>query len=252
MADSPRRIGVLVAASDQVVEADLHAFLPKRVSFHTARLFQSLRSTTASLDSLTELANSAEPSAASVARAEPELILFACTAASMAKGRGWEREIAQRITAIAAIPAVTTAEAIVNALRTLALDRVFLLSPHTGDIAALIQAYIEAHGVAVTGSAELPCKTLRDVPAMSPAEIRAAILAHRGAIQRSGALLVCGSSVRVLGTIEDLERELGVPVVSSNQALLWQSLRRLRIDGSRIPLGRLLQAQALVRAPRVA
>lgn len=252
MADDLRRIGLLVAASDRVVEADFHAFLPKRVSFHAARLFQSLRSTTASLESLAELANSAEPSAASVARAEPELILFACTAASMLKGRGWESELARRIATITGIPAITTAEAIVNALGALSLERLFLLSPYAGDVAGLIVAYLEAGGIAVAGSAALFSEKLGDVPATSPAQIRASVLANRAAIQKSNGLLIAGASVRALGMVEDLERELGVPVVSSNQAILWQALRHLKIDGSRIPLGRLLQAPAQARAPRVA
>ena len=252
MADNPRRIGLLVAASDRVVEADFHAFLPKRISFHSARLYQSLRSTTASLDALAELANSAEPSAASVARAEPELIVFACTAASMLKGRGWETEIARRISTITGIPAITTAEAIVTAINALALRRLFLLSPYGNEILRLTAAFIEAHGVAVAGSAAFSCEKIGDVPAITPAQIRTSVLANRTAIQKSSGLLIGGASVRVLGMIEDLERELGVPVVSSNQATLWLALRRLKVDGSRIPLGRLLQAPSGARASRVA
>ena len=53
---------------------------------------------------------------------------------------------------------------------------------------------------------------------------------------------MCGTRL-VLPIIEALEAEIGRPVISSNQALLWSALRRAGIP-DRLPLGRLSDRQA--------
>ncbi|MEM2552944.1 MAG: hypothetical protein QXE02_05435, partial [Sulfolobales archaeon] len=62
-------------------------------------------------------------------------------------------------------------------------------------------------------------------------------------LYREGAegLFISCTNLRTFEVIEPLEKDLGIPVVTSNQASLWASLRGLgireRIDG----LGRLLR-----------
>jgi maleate isomerase len=49
--------------------------------------------------------------------------------------------------------------------------------------------------------------------------------------------------VRSLEVIEDLERDLGKPVVTSNQAAVWHSLRQLGIKDEIAGYGALMRQQ---------
>jgi maleate cis-trans isomerase len=56
--------------------------------------------------------------------------------------------------------------------------------------------------------------------------------------EADGYFLSC-TNTRMIEAIDDLERELGKPVVNSNQAVLWASLSRLGVRPSGEKLGRL-------------
>ena len=56
------------------------------------------------------------------------------------------------------------------------------------------------------------------------------------------AVLLSGTGLPTIGVIEVLERDLGKPVVSSNQASLWRALRLAGVRESISGFGRLLSA----------
>ena len=53
------------------------------------------------------------------------------------------------------------------------------------------------------------------------------------------AVVLSCTDMRSVGTIDRLEAELGKPVVSSNQAMLFAALRDADIDGAGVACGRL-------------
>ena len=55
-----------------------------------------------------------------------------------------------------------------------------------------------------------------------------------------GILISCGN-LRTFEAIEPLEKDFGLPVVTSNQAGLWQALRMAGIEDKLPNLGRLLR-----------
>jgi maleate isomerase len=48
------------------------------------------------------------------------------------------------------------------------------------------------------------------------------------------------TNLRTFGVLQNLEEEIGIPVVSSNSATLWDMVRRVGLDGLKPGLGRLL------------
>ncbi len=50
------------------------------------------------------------------------------------------------------------------------------------------------------------------------------------------------AAIRALGAIDELERRLDRPVITSNQAVIWDQMQALGIDGSRACPGRLMSA----------
>jgi maleate cis-trans isomerase len=55
------------------------------------------------------------------------------------------------------------------------------------------------------------------------------------------AVLISGTGLPTVGVLERLERELGKPVISSNQACLWRALRLAGVSDPAPGFGRLLR-----------
>jgi len=54
------------------------------------------------------------------------------------------------------------------------------------------------------------------------------------------AIFISCTNLRTFEIIEKLERDLGVPVITSNQATLWMALRQIDVR-DQLPLGKLLR-----------
>ena len=239
-----RRIGLLVPAADPRTEADFRAHLPAGLSFHATRLHESESSVVSDLANLDELVASAPDAARLVALVSPELIVFCCTSASLYKGRGWDGEVARIITQATGIPATTTATAVLAAFGALGLDRAFMLTPYPEATNRLEAAFLAANGIEVTAFTSLDCGHAKDLGRITPDEILGGVRANRAAIEDAGALFVSCTALPAFDLIEGLEAELGVPLVFSNQATLWHTLRLLGVDGEGIPGGRLFREGA--------
>jgi maleate isomerase len=55
------------------------------------------------------------------------------------------------------------------------------------------------------------------------------------------AILICGTGFRSVSIIEDLEEKRGLPVVTANQASLWNCLRLSGVNDKILGYGRLLR-----------
>src|SRR5262249_57184563 len=88
-------------------------------------------------------------------------------------------------------------------------------------ISALGRAYWEAAGLEVVGYARLAgVENIYD-----ESEERAYRLARQADVPDADAVLLSGTGLPTVGVLELLERDLGKPVISSNQASLWRALR---------------------------
>ena len=237
------RIGVLVPPGNPTVEPELYRMAPSGVSVHFARLDSSSSAsapgahggmedrTQAYVDSLPAVA----PALGAV---NPAIVALAFTAASYSNGFAREAALADRIASLTVSPALTAAQAILAALEHLGVKRLALGTPYPESISAMARAYWEAAGLTVVGYARLIGVT----NIYDESEERAYRLARQADVPDADALLLSGTGLPTIGVLELLERDLGKPVVSSNQALLW---RALRMAGVREPVpgfGRLLTA----------
>jgi maleate isomerase len=126
-----------------------------------------------------------------------------------------------------------------DALATLGVSRFALGTPYPAAVHALAPPFFSAAGYSLSGEATLDILAMRDVPEVRPDRLRA--FAH--ALPRDGAeaLVLLATDLPTFAALEAMELELGIPVLSSNQVLLWRALR-LAGNRTRLPgLGRLLR-----------
>lgn len=251
MPERKHKIGLLVPASDGVSEPDFQQYLPAGVVFHTARLYQDA-SLTRDFDNLQVMVDRAPEAAASVALADPDVVVYSCTSASFFNGYGSDRAIAKAIEEKTGIPAIVTSTAAVEALTALGARRLHLVMPYPELIMQRGIRFLEDAGFVVAGWTRFDCPKSSELVRVGPEAVVARVLENRAEIAKSDAVFISGTGFRGMEAVEALEGELGVPVVTANSATLWATLRSLRVDGSGVPAGRLFRLDVSQQKSHVA
>lgn len=225
-----RRVGHLFP-SGGVSDYELIQMAPAEVQFLTTRM--PFRKTGLADDRA--LLHDVETPAQLLADAKVELIAFNCTAASLLAGDG---VLEARITAVTGIPAVTTIAAVKSALAELQAQRIALFTPYPEEVVAAELIYLQAQGFSVVAQSHLPRHLPLDQGLIPPADwidlVAATDLADAQAI-----LFSCAGIV-ISPVIAQIEAMTGLPVVTSNQALLRLVLRHLGCDAPVLGFGDVL------------
>ena len=212
------RIGMLLPSSNRVAEPEIPAMLPAGVSLHTARL----KLAGSKRDELLAMTEKVEEGASLLVDADVDLIAFHCTAVSTFDPT-MEKGLKQRIEATTGKPATTTAEALVAAFRALGARRIVLVSPYTADINQREVAFFAHHQISVVRETGLALDSGAGFAGVEPGEWYRLTMANRH--PDADAYFVSCTTIRSTPVISALERDLGKPVVTSNQALAWHALR---------------------------
>ena len=231
--DYPERyLGLLVPSADLVVEQDFRNTLPPHVGTHVARMFHG-RDPVSSLENLQRILDAAETAAELVSHAGPELIIFCGTSASFMHGKGSDVDLSARIsTAAGGLPSTNTTSASVEALEALGIQRLFFFSPYPLPAHRLGVRFFGDSGFEVVDSDTFECLKSLDIPAMRPEDIVSRLGRHRDTLGQCDGVFISCTNFRALPVVETLEQELGIPVISANQATIWAGLRHLGIEPS--------------------
>ena len=229
------RIGLLVPSSNTTVEPEFYRALPKDVTLHVARLHLAQIAT----DSIASMVGDIEARSRDLATADVDVIVLGAAAPSFLKGLGYDREMAQKITAASGKPATTTSTALIEALRHLGVSRVVLGAAYDDKVNAIAKTFLEVNGFNVLAAHGLGLVDNLVVGRLD--ESSAYELARKIDRPDAEAIVLACTNWKTMDAIERLERELGKPVVSTTQVSIWAALRAIgRIEG--VPgYGRLLR-----------
>jgi maleate cis-trans isomerase len=156
----------------------------------------------------------------SLASAGVSVVAFACTSASLFKGPGFDRAIAQAITQQTGLPSVCTASAVLQALEALGVKRVAVATPYVEWVYAAERDFLEAGGFEVTAINGLGRQGGKDISRISSQEIFE--LADDVMDDKAEALFISCTDLPSLELITRLEEKYARPVITSNQATFWR------------------------------
>ena len=193
------------------------------------------------VEGLAETVTQIERAALELASAEVDVILQAGTAIAFFRGFGHDQELSRRINAVTGIKSTTSLTSVVDALRALGIKRPAIATSYLPDIDARLVDVLEQSGFRVAGIRGMGLKRSIDMGKVMPDETyRFARAVATDTVGADGILISCGN-LRTFEAIEPLEADTGLPVVTSNQAGLWQALRLAGVQ-ERLPnLGKLLR-----------
>lgn len=227
------RLGLIVPSSNTTMEMELHSYLPYGVSLHVSRM--PLRDVTE--EELLKMSSMAVESARLLRDAGVELILYGCTSGSFIGGKDFEKELEARIEDEVNVPVISTSTAVVEALKILDVRDILVVTPYTDEINQREKEFLEANEFNVLDIVGLGLTDNLQIGRLEPYE--AYRLAKSAFMDEVEAIFISCTNWRTFEIIEALEEDLGVPVVTSNQASLWLALREMDIMEKIPELGRL-------------
>lgn len=214
--DRPTQIGLVVLQSDETIEHDMRRLLSSDVELLVTRVPSAAEVTSDTLRSMEKVLTDAAsllPRGADLAA-----VGYGCTSGTAEIGAA---QIAERVLAGVQTSAVTEpVSALIAACRHLGVVRIAMISPYIASVSAKLRAVLAQAGITVVAFDSFDEGIEERVVRISPASIAEAAL-EIGKTSTFEALFLSCTNLRTLDVIGDIERHLGVPVLSSNQVLAW-------------------------------
>jgi maleate isomerase len=234
--EKSRRIGLLVFWTDIVTERDFQMILPAaEITTYVARVRNAESCTTENLAALG--ARLAEALAMLVPGERLDVIAFSCTSGTAVMG--FERVAAEIGRERPGLPLATPLTAALAAFRKLATPRIAVLAPYSEAVTRTILRALEDDGIAIAGTKYLGIEEERAFPRLSCEAIIEAGVALAKSCEADALFIPC-TAIRAAEVAATIEALIGMPVVTSNQAMIWQALRLVGDDRAIPGFGRLL------------
>lgn len=212
------KIGLICPVDNYVIEPELQEAAPAGVSVHGARLHTM---------ELPEMPADAEGEAESLAKMGADAIVYACNASSFRGGPDEHEAICERLRDVAGVPVTTASTAMLRALQSYDVDSVAAITPYGEQDNDRLRTFLEGNGVAVDalsglGLASDEAADLAVVNEQTAVDTYERVTALD--VSQSDAGLIVSTNLASLSTLEAMERDCGVPVVSVNAAMLWHAM----------------------------
>jgi maleate isomerase len=229
-----RHFGVLIPSTNTTVEVEYTNCLPANLQFHIGRCgkgggspFSPSRDEDVALQSKL------------LGDAKVEVVTLAQTSASLFDD-DYDAKVKGLMSSNAKVPAVTSAEAMGEAVRALGARRIGIVTPYSDEVINNAKRYYETkYGLEVVAM-----EGFGATDAYAIGKLGAGMAFD--ALRRIGrpeieVLIVPGGNFPTMPWIAPWERALGKPVITTNQATLWAALGVMRLDQPLPGLGRLLE-----------
>ena len=240
------RVGLIIPSSNRMVEQEMTPAFPEGVHAHVTRL----RMTGANRVAFDRLLPRVEEAGRALVDARCDVIAFHCTANSMDGGKAGEAEILATLARAGAPRATTTITAIQRALDALGARRIVLITPYSAGTTEHEALFLRGAGYDVLAARGFALDGSDAYCATPPQFWRDRLV--EAARPDADAYLVSCANISVFGVIEELEARLGRPVVTSNQAVIWDALRLIGWREFRGCPGRLFDTISAVAPARLA
>jgi maleate cis-trans isomerase len=225
------RMGIIMPDNNTVLEPELYSVLPRGVSLHGSRAV--MHGVPARERIPTAVA--ALPTIIDGLRKRVGVLGYACMTTSLIMPVGWHEALAD---ATQGVPFLPAGETMLKALEKVGAQRIGVFSPFMDEVAVLVPDWFAQFGIQVVHNFNVPF-TRDQVTSHGLQEFYPLVLREfRG--KEMDALAVLATDLATLTIINTLEKDLGVPVVSSNLALLWSALSVLGLKED-IGIGRLFK-----------
>ena len=229
------KIGFVLLATEQTIEDDMFTLCPPGVGLHFTRapIPDSI-----TVDTLRAQADDLAQAAASILPdGSLDVICYACTSGSLVIGEG--RVFAELRKGAPNAEPTSLITGVMAALRVIGARRIAVATPYLDEINRREADYMTDAGFEIVNIQGLNLEKDSDMIRVRPDFI--ADFAARVDRPDADALFISCGALRSIDVLDALEQRLGKRVISSNQAMMWDVLRRAGVSDRIAGYGSLLR-----------
>ena len=234
------RLGLITPSRGWTPEHEWPRILPKGVSYMVTRM--PLKATTA--EELAKMGGYALEAADMLASADVDVICYGCTVETILQGLEYDRTVEKRLSAATGRPARTMTGAVMEAFRALGTRKLALVTPYIDEINEHELTFMRSIGLEVVYMKGLGISDTVQIAKIEPVRVYELGREALSKAPEADTLFISCGNLRTIEVIPALEKEMGKPVISSNQALIWSSLRLAGVDDLIEGFGSLFEQRA--------
>ena len=229
------KVGLVFPNTGSAPEHEYHKYLPEGVTISTTRvLFEKVDE-----KGLVEMGDRVAGGAELLGKAGQDIIVFPCTTGSLIKGYGYDLELCERIKKAGNVKkAMTTSTALIRALKAVGAKKLVFTTPYSPQVDAVEKKFLEDNGFEVLTIKGLGYTDPLCMPKVTPDMMYN--LTKEVLCDEADTIFVSCTGLGIIDAIPMMERDFGKPVITSNQATWWATLRELGIKDD-LGLGKLFQ-----------
>ncbi|MCO5092152.1 hypothetical protein [Bosea sp. (in: a-proteobacteria)] len=230
------RIGIVVPANNATLEPEIWAHLPRDAAVYCTRILAKGDLTP---DAVHDMEQHFERAVEELHATGVDVLVYADMVTTFIMEPNWNAERTAAMASRTGIVCTSAWTALEAALQALGARRIALGTPYPRGVHALVPPFFARPGYDLASNDTLDILAMTDVPKVPGKTVRdfATGLRREGA----QAIVLLATDLPTFSEIEAIEAETGLPVLTSNQVILWNALRlcgnKTRIGG----LGRLLR-----------
>ena len=239
------KIGVLVPFTNVNLEPDMQLLCPPGCTMHFERMGGYDADAIPGADQMAGLGSSdLSEITRLIAGVRPSAVLYGCTSATLTHGVQFDEQLAQDIAThtkggVDPTVCITAASALVQSIIALGVSKVGFSSPYLGEINDKAVAFMAASGIETVARADIG-RELDNYGQgeLTPAQVHdLAMKVNKPDVE---AIVLSCTDMRSVEAIDQIEKDTGKPVVTSNQAMIYQLCRRLNLPADYLIGGKLL------------
>ena len=230
------RVGLIALATDFRIEKDFISVIKdQNIDFFVNRIHCYFPLTSENLikmsGTITEISEDILPNE------KLDCVVYGCTSGTIAAGHA---SIEKKVKAAKPKADVTTpSTAAITALKKMNINKICLFTPYSKKLNDEVLEYFKSEGFDITSNAYFDIESDLDIGKVDQNYLYEVL--SNIELNNADALFVSCTALPVLPIIDKLEKKLNTTVLSSNQALIWDTLVKINKNNSVKGFGKLFQ-----------
>ena len=216
------RVGLITLASDLRIEKDFNNVIyNKEIDLYCNRI-QSYNPLTNEM--LKKMADDIPKVTKDILPDQKlDCVAYGCTSGTIAAGY---QSIFEKVNSAKPNTKVTTPiTSAINALKSLKIKKLSIFTPYTDEINQSVINYFKKENIEIDGLSYFDIASDIDIGKVDPQHVFDTLTKIN--LTKSDALFVSCTALPVLSIIKDLEKKMGKVILSSNQTLIWDTLKQI-------------------------
>jgi len=216
------RVGLITLASDFRIEKDFNNLIyGKNIDLYCNRI-QSYNPLTN--ETLKKMADAIPMVTKNILPDQKlDCVAYGCTSGTIAAGYSY---ILEKVNLAKPNTKVTTPiTSTINALKALRINKLSIFTPYTDEINKSVIDYFKKENIEITELSYFDISSDLDIGKVNPDHLFDVL--SKIDLLNSDALFVSCTALPVLSIIKDLEKKMSKIVLSSNQTLIWDTLKQI-------------------------